>query len=144
MQKDKTIFKLDELPVERFAEALGLPGMPKIKFLSKEMAKKRENASRAVANAESPPKGKTRPQQEPDMSDDSDDDASESSGESSDEAEEETHEASKETDKVRICVLVLTILINIRSLASLSVSGQSTIACSNARTKISSQNTTGS
>ena len=77
------------------------------------------------------------------MSDDSDDDASESSGESSDEAEEETHEASIHTeDKVRICVLVLTILINIRSLGSLSVSGQSTITCSNARTKISSQNTT--
>lgn len=46
LQKDKSIFKLDELPVERFAEALGLPGMPKIKFLSKEIAKKRKNAPR--------------------------------------------------------------------------------------------------
>ena len=50
LQKDKSIFKVDELPVERFAEALGLPGMPKIKFLSKEMAKKKKNASRAVAD----------------------------------------------------------------------------------------------
>ncbi|KAI8989191.1 DEAD-domain-containing protein [Trametes punicea] len=49
LHKDKSIFRLDELPVERFSEALGLPGMPKIKFLSKEMAKKRKNASRAVA-----------------------------------------------------------------------------------------------
>ena len=50
LQKDKSIFKVDELPAERFAEALGLPGMPKIKFLSKEMAKKKKNASRAVAD----------------------------------------------------------------------------------------------
>ena len=64
LQKDKSIFKVDELPVERFAEALGLPGMPKIKFLSKEMAKKRKNASRAVANPESPPKGKAKQEEE--------------------------------------------------------------------------------
>lgn len=47
LHKDKSIFKIDELPVERFAESLGLPGMPKIKFLSKEAAKKRKNAPRA-------------------------------------------------------------------------------------------------
>ena len=45
---------------QRFAEALGLPGMPKIKFLSKEMAKKRKNASRALAEPAPPPKGKGR------------------------------------------------------------------------------------
>ncbi|KAI0772732.1 DEAD-domain-containing protein [Trametes elegans] len=54
LQKDKSIFKLNELPVERYAEALGLPGMPKIKFLSKEMAKKKKNASRAVAALQAP------------------------------------------------------------------------------------------
>jgi ATP-dependent RNA helicase DDX10/DBP4 len=46
------IFKIDELPAERFAESLGLPGAPKIKFLSKEAAKKRKNASRLVEAAE--------------------------------------------------------------------------------------------
>jgi ATP-dependent RNA helicase DDX10/DBP4 len=45
LQKDKSIFKLEELPVERFAESLGLPGVPKIKFLSKEIAKRKKNAS---------------------------------------------------------------------------------------------------
>ncbi|KAH9931522.1 DEAD-domain-containing protein [Fomitopsis serialis] len=45
LQKDKSVFKVDELPVERFAESLGLPGMPKIKFLSRELAKKKKNAS---------------------------------------------------------------------------------------------------
>lgn len=48
LHKDKSIFKLEELPVERFAESLGLPGVPKIKFLSKEIAKKKKNASRSV------------------------------------------------------------------------------------------------
>ncbi|KAL5478435.1 DBP4 [Sanghuangporus weigelae] len=45
LHKDKSIFKIDELPVEKFAVSLGLPGAPKIKFLSKEAAKKRKNAS---------------------------------------------------------------------------------------------------
>ena len=49
LQKDKSVFKISELPVEKFSEALGLPGMPKIKFLSKELAKQKKNASRAIA-----------------------------------------------------------------------------------------------
>ncbi|KAL1948548.1 hypothetical protein VTO73DRAFT_12623 [Trametes versicolor] len=49
LHKDKSIFKVDELPVKQFAESLGLPGVPKIKFLSKELAKKKKNASREVA-----------------------------------------------------------------------------------------------
>lgn len=34
--------------MDRFAESLGLPGAPKIKFLGKEIAKKKKNASRVV------------------------------------------------------------------------------------------------
>ncbi|KAH7912865.1 DEAD-domain-containing protein [Hygrophoropsis aurantiaca] len=49
LHKDKSIFKVEELPVEAFAESLGLPGAPKIKFLGREIAKKAKNASRAVA-----------------------------------------------------------------------------------------------
>ncbi|KAK2460753.1 hypothetical protein APHAL10511_007223 [Amanita phalloides] len=33
LRRDKTIFKLDQLPADRFSESLGLPGTPKIKFL---------------------------------------------------------------------------------------------------------------
>ncbi|TBU45315.1 DEAD-domain-containing protein [Dichomitus squalens] len=85
LQKDKSIFKLNELPVERFSEALGLPGMPKIKFLSREMAKKRKNASRAVAGAGPSSAG---PQSDEEGSDD---DGSETSGdETSDEEEEDS------------------------------------------------------
>ncbi|KDQ09527.1 hypothetical protein BOTBODRAFT_36933 [Botryobasidium botryosum FD-172 SS1] len=54
LQYDKSIFKLSELPVEKFAESLGLPGAPKISFVSREMAKKRKNAARAkVVESES-------------------------------------------------------------------------------------------
>ena len=48
MQKDKSIFKLEELPIEKFANSLGLPGAPKIKFISKEIAQRKKNASRQV------------------------------------------------------------------------------------------------
>ncbi|KAI6038586.1 DEAD-domain-containing protein [Pisolithus marmoratus] len=49
LHKDKSIFKVEDLPVEKFSESLGLPGTPKIKFLSREQTKGRKNASRAVA-----------------------------------------------------------------------------------------------
>jgi len=52
LHKDKNIFKIDQLPVDKFAESLGLPGTPKIKFLNKAIAKQRKNASRAVQESE--------------------------------------------------------------------------------------------
>jgi len=38
--------------VDKFAESLGLPGTPKIKFLSKAIVKQKKNASRAVEAAQ--------------------------------------------------------------------------------------------
>ncbi|KAF9492663.1 DEAD-domain-containing protein [Pleurotus eryngii] len=52
LQKNKSVFKLEGLPIQRFAESLGLPGVPKIKFLSKELAAQKKNASRTVAAAQ--------------------------------------------------------------------------------------------
>ncbi|CAE6524884.1 unnamed protein product [Rhizoctonia solani] len=46
LQKDKSIFQLDKLPLDDFAAALGLPGAPKVKFIDQAMAKKRKNESR--------------------------------------------------------------------------------------------------
>ncbi|CAB4375701.1 unnamed protein product [Rhizophagus irregularis] len=43
LQSDKSIFKVDELPIEEFAATLGLPGTPKIKFVKKAQSK---NATR--------------------------------------------------------------------------------------------------
>ncbi|KAJ1301101.1 hypothetical protein OPQ81_003517 [Rhizoctonia solani] len=46
LQRDKSIFQLDKLPLDAFAAALGLPGAPKVKFIDQAMAKKRKNESR--------------------------------------------------------------------------------------------------
>ncbi|EIN14558.1 DEAD-domain-containing protein [Punctularia strigosozonata HHB-11173 SS5] len=46
LQKNKDVFKLSELPIQAFAASLGLPGAPKIKFLSREIAKQKKNAPR--------------------------------------------------------------------------------------------------
>ncbi|ORY70627.1 P-loop containing nucleoside triphosphate hydrolase protein [Leucosporidium creatinivorum] len=48
LQKDKTIFKLDDLPLEAFATSLGLAGAPRIKFQSKQTAAAKKNAVRQV------------------------------------------------------------------------------------------------
>lgn len=51
VQKDKEVFKFDELPSEEFAQSLGLPGAPKIKFKgmkSFEKSKELKNMSRQL------------------------------------------------------------------------------------------------
>ena len=93
LHKDKSIFKLDELPVDKFAESLGLPGAPKIKFLSREQAKKQKNASRTVAalqaHIESEKAGGSSSEEE--SADGS------TSSESEQESEDDTRESSKPT-----------------------------------------------
>jgi ATP-dependent RNA helicase DDX10/DBP4 len=48
VQKDKEVFKLNELDLEGFAASMGLPGAPKIKFQKGDDAKKLKNAPRAA------------------------------------------------------------------------------------------------
>lgn len=48
VQKDKDIFKIDELPSEKFAASLGLPGAPKIKFKGGSDNKEKKNMSRQL------------------------------------------------------------------------------------------------
>lgn len=45
VQKDKDVFKVDELPAEKFARSLGLPGAPKIKIKGGSSMKEKKNAS---------------------------------------------------------------------------------------------------
>lgn len=53
IQKEKEIFKLNELPLEDFSASLGLPGAPRIKFLKGDNAKDLKNAPRrAVFSSE--------------------------------------------------------------------------------------------
>lgn len=48
VQKDKEIFRVQELPLEEFAASLGLPGAPRVKFVKGEDAKIRKNAPRQL------------------------------------------------------------------------------------------------
>lgn len=51
LQKDKEVFKLDELDLDGFAKSLGLAGAPQIKFRKGEDLKKIKNASRAMLSS---------------------------------------------------------------------------------------------
>ncbi|GAA5916607.1 hypothetical protein JCM6882_009174 [Rhodosporidiobolus microsporus] len=48
LQKDKTVFKVDDLPLDEYAASLGLAGAPKIKFTSKKEASEAKNRVRQV------------------------------------------------------------------------------------------------
>lgn len=53
VQKDKEIFNIKELPLEDYANSLGLPGAPRIKFIKGEDTKERKNASWKMASLSS-------------------------------------------------------------------------------------------
>ncbi|WVQ85874.1 ATP-dependent RNA helicase DBP4 [Cryptococcus sp. DSM 104549] len=53
IQKDKSIFKLAELPAEAFAESMGLPGAPQIKFADQKASKVRGGEKKAEKKVES-------------------------------------------------------------------------------------------
>ncbi|KAF8062332.1 P-loop containing nucleoside triphosphate hydrolase protein, partial [Lyophyllum atratum] len=93
LHKDKSIFKVDELPVQRFAESLGLPGAPKIKFLNKEISKMKKNASR-VAEAARAEALKEKEEEDEESEDDADNSSSSSESDEdigSEADEEEDH-----------------------------------------------------
>lgn len=48
IQKDKDVFKVEELPAEAYAASLGLPGAPKLKIKGGESNKEKKNASRQL------------------------------------------------------------------------------------------------
>ena len=48
IQKDKDIFKINELPLEEFSASLGLPGAPRIKFHKGDNAKELKNRPRQM------------------------------------------------------------------------------------------------
>lgn len=52
IQKDKEVFQIDELPAEKYAASLGLPGAPKIKIKGGEANKEKKNMSKKLLNLE--------------------------------------------------------------------------------------------
>ena len=60
LQKDKNVFDVQKLDLQAFAESLGLPGAPKVKFIKGDDAKARKNASRQLAESSSDEDGDSR------------------------------------------------------------------------------------
>ena len=59
VRQDKDVFKLKELPLEEFAASLGIPGAPKIKFMSGDSAKTLKNAPRYAMSSSSDEEGES-------------------------------------------------------------------------------------
>jgi ATP-dependent RNA helicase DDX10/DBP4 len=94
LQKDKSVFELGALPFQRFAESLGLPGAPKVKFLPRESA----HAKLKLAPKDEVMKKAKEGTEEIDHSDGGTEQSGEDSdAESSSDGEEETGEEGKET-----------------------------------------------
>lgn len=103
IQKDKTVFKLSELPAEEFAASMGLPGAPQIKLLDSKKAKvkgpaepkeetvvhEREVVGSDESDEEDSEEEEEASEDESKDEEDEDEDESEDS-EGSDESEEET------------------------------------------------------
>lgn len=95
IQKDKSIFKLSELPAEKYAASMGLPGAPQIKLLDQGKKVKERGGPKKDDDEEGPTvvHQKLAPlsdeEDEDDEEDDDDDDDDESQDEESDEDEDE-------------------------------------------------------
>ncbi|MCJ1335327.1 ATP-dependent RNA helicase dbp4 [Bachmanniomyces sp. S44760] len=70
IQKDKDVFKMNELPLEEFSTSMGLPGAPRIKFRRGEDVKAIKNAPRTALSSsededdeQAQPVGETKPKE---------------------------------------------------------------------------------
>ena len=111
LHHDKSIFKVEELPVEAFAASLGLAGAPKIRFLSRAQTKERKNASHALAASQSEDEKETHSNHTEDNISESDErsSAEEDTGTSEDEQVKIPPSEEKEkTTNVRLPLYLIT------------------------------------
>ncbi|KAH9176637.1 DEAD-domain-containing protein [Lactarius sanguifluus] len=104
LHHNKSIFKVDELPIEAFAASLGLAGAPKIRFLSRAQAKERKNASRDHVASPSEDDGETRTSHAEDSSegsDSGDEDVDSSQNEQVEKPSDEKVEKAAKSSRVR-------------------------------------------
>ena len=143
LQKDKSVFKLDELPIERFAESLGLPGAPKVKFLKKQSGHGKQKL---------PPQRVARKTEEQAESMGEEDDQSSDGSEESEEEVDRYHSSSGDERKnstdtsIKPSKVITSTKISISSAQlkfySLLGYAQNTIGCSSAKTRTYFRNTT--
>lgn len=141
LQKDKSIFKVSELPADEFAASLGLPGTPKIKFLSKEKAKEKKNASRVAAALQAEiSKERGIPAADEEDSEESEEESSEAEGDDEPvDADEDISPSAelKQEQKVRPLQRIHSPQYLCLFACSPTASARSTTACSNVKIKIS-------
>ena len=104
IQKDKTIFKLSELPAEEYAASMGLPGAPQIKLLdaAKSKAKARGPAVQEEV-VEVQPSREVVGSDESDDEDEEEESEEEASDEDGDESEDsESDDGAVKVSKVRL------------------------------------------
>jgi len=58
LQKDKDVFSVEELPLEEFADALGLPAVPHVKFVPGSKLKQLKNAPHVIEDSSDDDGGK--------------------------------------------------------------------------------------
>jgi len=92
LHHDKSIFKVDELPIGAFAASLGLAGTPKIRFLSRAQAKERKNAPRILAPSQSEDDGES-------LTNHTDDDSGESDNDNEDAVSSQDEQVEKDLDE---------------------------------------------
>lgn len=106
LHHDKSIFKVEELPVEAFAASLGLAGVPKIRFLGRAQAKERKNAPRAPADLQSEDEGDIHSSGTGDSSEESDDRSiDKQDGQDMDASQDELPLPEKQGKPTKVCFL---------------------------------------
>jgi ATP-dependent RNA helicase DDX10/DBP4 len=106
LHHDKSISKVEELPVEAFAASLGLAGVPKIRFLGRAQAKERKNAPRAPADLQSEDEGDIRSSGTGDTSEESDDRSiDKQDGQDMDASQDELPLPEKQGKPTKVCFL---------------------------------------
>ncbi|KAJ3187244.1 ATP-dependent RNA helicase dbp4 [Irineochytrium annulatum] len=108
LQSNKKVFKVSELPLEEFADSLGLPGAPKIKLVKKSEAKNAARPKKKVddvvfSDEEEMDAGKLRKTNEIVVGDRDKDESEEEDKEGEEEEEEEKEEANaKDKPKTKV------------------------------------------
>ena len=139
LHHDKSIFKVEGLPVEAFAASLGLAGAPKIRFLGRAQAKERKNAPRTLSAPQPEDEGSLHDSDSADSVEDSD--KRDGDIEDTDTSQDELPPAKEQEQVTKVCFLSRKCTRNLVLVTRPAFEPNMT-ACLGARTEVCSRNTT--
>lgn len=129
IQKDKSIFKLSELPAEEYAASMGLPGAPQIRLLEANKAKVKGRGGADIKPAEVVTSqddlvvGSDESEDEEDEDEDADEDESgsdEDASEKDEESDEGSEEESDEEQPIKVSLVLAFLKVSDGSARSIS------------------------